>query len=466
MCKKESIQPLTVSHFVKWSKGHASMAGSRLKSRINCVWMDSRKISEGDVFIALKSEKDDGHKYVIPALRSGAVTAVVSRKMVNEYPKNIQKKIIAVRDPQTALQMIASQYRKHLNIKIIAVTGSSGKTTTCKYICSILSECLNVGKTKGNWNNHIGVPLSILRLTGKEDVAVIELGANHKNEIKKLSQIVKPDIGVITNIGYAHIGYFKTLDITAEVKLEIVNGMNKRNGYLLLNGDDKRLINTSRKYGYKNKLFGFSSKCDLQAKNINIRSGNVTNFKINDYEFSIPMPGRHFVYNALPAIYLAYEYGLSNKDIKMVLQSVKADSMRGEIIKKSSIKFIVDCYNANPSSMKAGITLLEDIAGKGRKCAIVGDMLELGIHAKRLHRQLGKNLAEANVKKIIAVGDYAQFIADGAVKYGKRVSDICCAADREAALICAKKNIKSGDTVLLKASRALKLEYVFEKFDK
>ncbi len=440
------------------------MSAVSLRRRIGAVWMDSRKITPGDVFLALAGEQDDGHRYVPAAFKAGAIAAIVSRRKVHTYNAREQKKCIVVDRPLKAVQQMAAAYRQDLDIPVAAITGSSGKTTTRQFITKVLSAGLTVGNTEGNWNNHIGVPLSLLRLTGNEDVAILELGANHTREIDTLSRIVKPDIGVITNIGYAHIGYFGSLDAIANAKFELVNGMRKRNGVLLLNGDDTRLIQKNREKGWKAVFFGFSKRCAVRAEQLAVTREGKTTFTVKGHRYRLRMPGRHFVYCALPAIFLARQLGISESLIAEALYTLTPDPMRGRIVTKSGIRFIVDCYNANPSSMRSGIALLQDVAGNTIKGAVVGDMLELGTFSKRLHRQLGKQLAEAGVKKILAVGQYAQSVVNGAVAHGMKASQIHCAPDAYQAVDYAHTYLKKGDTVLLKGSRGVKLETVLNTF--
>ncbi len=440
------------------------MPDSLLRKRIGAVWMDSRKISPGDVFLALKSEHDDGHRYVPAALKAGACAAIVSRRNASGYSPREQKKCIGVANPLKAVQRMAAAYRKELDIPVVAVTGSSGKTTTRQFITTVLSAGLSVGNTEGNWNNHIGVPLSVLRLSGKEDIAILELGANHKHEINTLSRIIKPDVGIITNIGYAHIGYFGSLDAIANAKFEIVNGMRKQTGVLLLNGDDTRLVKKNAERGWKAVFFGMSPRCGIRAEQVTVGRDGKTMFFVKGHRYKLSMPGRHFIYCALPALFLARQLGIPESVIADTLYAIKPDPMRGRIITKSGIRFIVDCYNANPSSMRAGIALLSDVAGKKKKCAIVGDMLELGRYSARLHKSLGKQIAEAGVEKVVAVGRFAGAVADGAIAHGIKASRIFCAPDAQQAVAYTRKLLKPGDTVLLKGSRGVKLETVLKKF--
>ena len=462
---KKTISPITLQYLIEWGNAESDMPLPYRRNHIGNVWMDSRKVEKGDVFLALQGDGDDGHNYVSAALKSGAVAAIVSRSKAKKYTAEEQKKLIKVNNPLRAVQKMASEYRKRLDIPLfIAVTGSSGKTTTRQFIYSVLSAGFSVGTTIGNWNNHIGVPLCLLRLRGSEDMAVLEFGANHMHEIGTLTRIVKPDIGLITNIGYAHIGYFGSLNTTTEVKFEIIKGISKKSGLLLLNGDDPRLVKRSAESGYNTVFYGTSMNCLVHVETIKIVSNRETVFIVNGYTYRLSMIGRHFVYCALPAIFLAQQLGLSEDIIAGALYSMKPDPMRGRVRKKRGVTFIVDCYNANPSSMKAGIILLQDVAGRRSKCAIVGDMLELGKHSKHLHRQLGQQLVDAGVGKIVAVGEFAEFVADGALKQGMKASKISCCADADSAVHCARKVLKQGDTVLLKGSRGVGLEVVFNKF--
>lgn len=461
---KKPVSPITIRSLVAWGNAKTYMSASRLKAPVGAVWMDSRKVAPGDVFVALKSDTDDGHNYVPSALKSGAVAAIVSKKKAVGFSAEEQKKLIIVSDPLQALQKMAAGYRKSLSFPIIAVTGSSGKTTTRQFITAVLSAGLKTGNTEGNWNNHIGVPLSVLRFSRDEDVAVMEFGANHKHEIDILSRIAKPDIGVITNIGYAHVGYFGSLEKTTEAKFEIVNGMNRRLGLLLLNGDDKRLVKNGASAGFKTVLYGFSKRCAVRAEAVSTETQNSTRFFVDGYEYCLSIIGNHFIYSALPAIYLGLALGLNRSVVADALRSLKPDPMRGRIEEKRGVTFIVDCYNANPSSMKSGIALLTDVAGGKSKCAIVGDMLELGRYSKPLHMQLGKRLADAGVEKIIAVGQFSRFVAEGAVKQGMGASRIQCVENADQAASLARTLLKPGEIVLLKGSRGVKLEAVFNNF--
>jgi UDP-N-acetylmuramoyl-tripeptide--D-alanyl-D-alanine ligase len=301
-------------------------------------------------------------------------------------------------------------------------------------------------------------------MTGKEKIAVVEFGANHRNEIAPLSRMAKPDIGVITNIGYAHIGYFGSLKNTTSAKFEITSGMDKKKGLLLLNGDDSRLVSKSKEIGIPARFYGFSRKCHLQSKGYALLSNHDTVFYIEKQKYALSSFGKHFVYSALPAIYLARNFEISCDVIADVLHTIKPDSLRGGIETIGGMTFIIDCYNANPSSMDHAVNLLKDFAGDRNKCAVIGDMLELGRYNKNLHVQLGKKLAKAGINKVIIVGEFTEYVLQGALQGGMNKKNIfTCPCARDAVNI-VKKVFKKGDIVLLKGSRGIKLETILEHF--
>jgi len=233
---------LTLADIIDWGNGTSSLSASQCRVKANYLWNDSRKVARGDVFVAIATEKDDGHRYVRAAFAAGASAAIVAKGAQVECTPADRRKLIAVADPLRAVQRIAARYRQELDILLIGVTGSSGKTTTRSFIAAVLQTAFPVGETYTNWNNHIGVPLSLLRFSGEEWAGVIEMGANHTGEISVLSKVAQPDIAVITNIGYAHLGLFGSLAATTRAKFEIADGLTKKDGFLLLNGDDPRIV--------------------------------------------------------------------------------------------------------------------------------------------------------------------------------------------------------------------------------
>jgi UDP-N-acetylmuramoyl-tripeptide--D-alanyl-D-alanine ligase len=456
--------PLTLGSLIKWCGGRSEFSEPKMKLTVGTVWNDSRKVTPGDVFVAIKTDRDDGHLYIANAFKAGAIAAIVDKKSNVVCLPRDQKKLIRVTDPLKALQNAANSYRKQMGILVVGVTGSNGKTTTRTFISSVLRQGLSIGETFGNWNNHIGVPLSILKFAGDEWAGVIEMGANHVGEIHDLSKIVEPDIAVITNVGYGHVGLFGSLANTTKAKFEIADGLNSKSGFMLLNGDDARLVKGARERGLPSVFYGFSSRCTVRPQNIKIDPVEGIAFDLDGYTFKLAMPGRHFIYSALPAIYIGRRCGLPDDVIAEALKLQKPVSMRGAVEMKKGVRFILDCYNANPSSMKSGITYLSDITKASKKIAIVGDMLELGSYSKRLHQQLGKDLAAASVKKILAVGEFAEYIAKGAIQNGFPAKSVITVDNAEKAVVNARALAKEGDTVLLKGSRGVHLETIFEQF--
>jgi UDP-N-acetylmuramoyl-tripeptide--D-alanyl-D-alanine ligase len=454
---------LTLGDIVAWSRGVTALGREARSARVATVWNDSRKVTKGDVFVALKSERDDGHRFVNAAFAAGAAAVIVDRRTHVECAPRDARKLIAVDDPLVAVQRVAARYRKELGILIVGVTGSSGKTTTRSFVAAVLKSALPVGETYTNWNNHIGVPQSILRFTGGEWAGVIEMGANHEGEISVLSKIVRPDIALITNIGYAHVGLFGSLAATTRAKFEIVDGLAPE-GFLLCNGDDPRLVAGARKRGVRTEYFGLSPRCKIRPSEVSFDAAHGLSFVLDGQKFRLEVPGRHFLYSALPAVFLGRRCGIPDDRIAQALAAQRPVALRGTVVDKHGIRFIVDCYNANPSSMKSAIGALLDLAGKRKKVAVVGDMLELGSHAKRLHRELGRSLAENGIKKVVAVGDWAGAVADGALAAGMKPERIRTAQKAEAAAGIVKRFVAPGEMVLLKGSRGMHLETVLEQW--
>jgi UDP-N-acetylmuramoyl-tripeptide--D-alanyl-D-alanine ligase len=455
---------LTLGKIIEWSGGRSLLPVRERGRRVATVWNDSRKVGRGDVFVAIATERDDGHRYVRAAFGAGAAAAIVGVNAAVDCAAADRKKCIAVTDTVKAVQHVAAKYRRELGLLLIAVTGSSGKTTTRNFIAAVLKTAFPVGETYTNWNNHIGVPLSILRFTGEEYAGVIEMGANHRGEISGLSKVAQPDIACITNIGYAHIGLFGSLVGITRAKFEIVDGLNRNGGFLLLNGDDERIVAHARKLKTNAVYFGLSPRCEVRPERVLFDPRHGLDFIVDGYKFSVPMPGRHFLYSALPAIFIGRRCGVPDARIARALAAQKPLPLRGTVEKKKRVTFIVDCYNANPSSMETAVATLAAMAEPGRRVAVVGDMLELGKYSKQLHNGLGRMLAGSGVQKVVAIGRFAEDVADGAMKAGMDRKRIGTAANAEEAVALTRDRLKPGEVVLLKGSRGMHLETVFEKF--
>ncbi len=455
---------VTLGDLIHWGNAQSSASDTSRAARVGEVWMDSRKIRPGDVFVALKGDVVDGHDYVEKALSDGATAAIVSSAEATRYNQSLLARLLIVPDPLTAVQRMAREYRRSLSIPIIGVTGSNGKTTTRRFIAEVLKTEKIVGETIGNWNNHIGVPLTLLRLAGNEDIGVLELAANHIGEIRTLSEIVEPTIAVITNIGYAHVGLFGGLKRTTEAKFEIISGMKSTEDALLINGDDARLRKITHDAGVEPITFGFGRGCRIRAESVVVSENGESTFTVGGTTFHLSIPGRHFIYAVLPSIYLAQRFGVGTEVIRQAVESLRPFEMRGGIEQYKGISFIVDCYNANPSSMKSAIALLKDIAGTRRMVAIVGEMRELGRYATRLHKTLGRDLVRAGVHQIVAVGEHGADVLRGARENGAASINAIALKTAAEAERWSVNNLAKGDVVLLKGSRAVALEKVMESY--
>jgi UDP-N-acetylmuramoyl-tripeptide--D-alanyl-D-alanine ligase len=460
----DTPHPLTLGNCISWGRGASTLSASAQKKVVHGVQNDSRIVRPGEVFVAIVTDKDDGHRYVSAAFEKGAAAAIVDKHAVIECSLHNRKKLIKVASPLASIQRIAAYYRRELGCLIIGITGSSGKTTTRHFIATVLGAVYPIGETRSNWNNHLGVPMSLLSFAGDEWAGVIEMGANHQGEISVLSKIAAPDIAVITNIGYAHVGLFGSLGKTTAAKFEIIDGLNTKGGFLLANGDDARVVAAAKKSGATTIFFGCSRRCSIRAENIRFFAETGLEFEVDGFAFRLSVPGRHFLYSALPAIFLGRRCGIPDEIIAKALTRLKPVTMRGVITKKKKVAFILDCYNANPSSMKTAVEQLIEIAPAHRRVAVVGDMLELGRYAPRLHREVGVLLAQNKVKKIIAVGQFSTDVAKGAMKAGVDPNSIVTVETAEAAAASLRCLTVAGDTVLLKGSRGVHLEKVYETF--
>ncbi|MDE5648975.1 MAG: UDP-N-acetylmuramoyl-tripeptide--D-alanyl-D-alanine ligase [Oscillospiraceae bacterium] len=421
---------------------------------------DTRNLPAGCLFIAIKGERFDGHIFIKQAIENGAAAAV------SEYPVD-GCPCIVVQNTRTALLEIAKYYRSKFDPVLVGVTGSVGKTTTKEMIALVLSEKYNTLKTQGNLNNEIGLPKTLFNLDSSYKAAVIEMGMSDFGEIERLSNTASPTIGVITNIGYSHIENLKSQEGILKAKLEILSGM-KQDAPLIINGDDMYLA--PLKNEFKNSrpvyLYGIDNEhCDFKAENI-IEENGITRFTLvyNGFETEIEIPcaGKHNVLNASAAFCIGILSGLSEKEIVSALKKYKPDAMRQNIVKKGDHTVIIDCYNASPDSMKATLNVLAGMECNGRKIAVLGDMLELGDMSEKLHRLVGEYAAQYHLDRLYCYGENAMYIAAEASEHGLA----SCAFHKDSKDLLAekiKKDLKSGDIILFKASRGMKLEEVIDK---
>ncbi|EGO61982.1 UDP-N-acetylmuramoyl-tripeptide--D-alanyl-D-alanine ligase [Acetonema longum] len=425
------------------------------------VSTDSRSIASGDLFIALQGETFDGHDYLSQARQKGAGGIIVSRRDAS-LPQDCP--VILVQDTLKALQDLARFHRQKYSIPVIAVTGSNGKTTTKDMISAVLSVRFNVLKTEANYNNEIGLPLTLLRLQPEHEAVVVEMGMRGMEQIRALAQIALPNVAVITNVGETHIELLGSIENIAKAKAELVQAVAAR-GLVVLNGDDDRVAKMRDLTEARVIYYGLKPKAGVKAENIRTAASGVTFDSLTDGRkecIELPTYGVHNVYNALAAIAVGQSMGMTPEEIRQGLKNFTPSAMRLHIEKMGLYTVINDSYNASPLSMKAAINVLGDIAA-GRAVAVLGDMLELGAHSAEAHRQIGLYLAEKQIKAVIGVGDQIQHTVRAAKESGVPETVFC--QNHQQATDALGRLLMPGDTVLLKGSRSMKMERLLPVFN-
>ena len=416
---------------------------------------DTRILQPGQLFIVLQGARD-GHDFIPAAIEKGAAAVLCSRK-VGDYPA------IYVEDPRRALGDIARQELKRIGAKVVAVTGSVGKSTTKEMIAAVLESTFKVSKTPANHNNDIGMPMAILAMPLDTEVAVLEMGMNHFREIAYLSNIAHPDVAVIINIGTMHIEYLGSQLGIRQAKMEIVEGMSS-NGMLLLNGDDTLLRYLDQKPQQRITYFGQSDGCNVRSFEVR-QTGEKLCFTVGAGKLTIPvelnLEGEHFVNDALAAVTVGLKLAVPHERIRDSLASFRNMSGRQEIFQAAGCTIIKDCYNAGPESMAAALSVLGN--RPGRRIAVLGDMLELGDCAQAEHYKVGRIAAE-KADMVFAYGPYAGRVIDGTMTGGMSESMGRAFEDRESMAAALKRTAKPGDVILFKASHGMHLELVLEAF--
>lgn len=429
------------------------------KTEFNSICIDTRKIEKNNVYLAIKGENFNGNKFVLEAFKKGASVAIIDEVLFDLNDTENLETVIKVQDTEKALLQLAHYYRKKLGLKIVGVTGSCGKTSTKDLIAAFLSEKYKVFKTKGNFNNQIGLPLMILELDSSIDVAVLEMGMSNLGEIDVLANCARPDIAVITNIGLSHIENLKTQENILKAKSEIFNYFGEENS-LIINGEDENLLKIKDKC-FEILKIGYNHEYDVYAFNI-ILEEDKTTFTVKDKEeeiiFTIPMAGKHNVLNSMLAIEVAKKLNVTFNEMKRGIKNLEATSMRLQVIKKNKITIINDCYNASPDSMKSSMDVLSTYK-IGRKIAILGTMNELGEEAANSHKEVGK-YALNKVDLLIAIGKY-----NDCFKEGFAGENLITFTTKEECINNLSTIIKENDVVLVKASRGMKFEDIVSSLE-
>lgn len=427
---------------------------------------DSRLIEKDFLFFAIRGERVDGHRFIPQVMEKGAACAVCEEMPVPEEGKAAGACIL-VDSVEKAMQDMAAYYRSGLSLPVVGITGSVGKTSTKEFIASVLEEKYHVLKTQGNYNNEIGVPLTLFRIRQEHEAAVVEMGINHFGEMHRLSRMAAPDIVVMTNIGDCHLEALGSREGILRAKSEIFDFM-KPDGRIVINGDDDMLSTIKEVKGITPVTFGKKSNNTYYASDIRQNGLFGTGVRIHmpsgSFYAEIPLPGEHMVYNALAAAAVGEALGLSPEEIAAGIAAVKPTSGRSNLIRCADKVVIDDCYNANPVSMCAALDLLAQ--ADTRKVAVLGDMFELGENAEKLHGDVGRYAARLGIDVIICAGEISARMAKEAKEVNTGRSEIYYFPEKEALLEKMQELVKPGDTILVKASHGMGFAEVVEKLNK
>jgi UDP-N-acetylmuramoyl-tripeptide--D-alanyl-D-alanine ligase len=457
--------------------------------QVSAYSIDSRTIQPGELFFAVKGQKLDGHDYVQAALEKGAAAAVVATSRRAAFPAALQSKLLGVRDPLAALQSLAAYVRQYWGGPVVAVTGSAGKTTTKQMIAALLGTRLRVLENQGNLNNQFGLPLSLLRLETEHEIGVFELGMSAPGEIRLLAQLARPDVGVVTNVSAAHLEFFPDVDAIALAKRELVETLGM-DSWAVLNADDPRVAAFGASSAASVVEFGIARPAHFRAEELRPDENGGTSFRLPAYPywnvpagaawkgkrevklpregsgetaFYLPLLGRHNVLNVLPALAICYLFGIRPSSLATAVASLRPGSMRGELVRLSNGVLVVnDCYNSNPEALETMLGAVATFPAR-RRLAVLGGMMELGPQSDALHFRCGRRLAELRFAGLITVGEQARSLGTGASAAGMPKTALAHFATPEEAGDRLRDVLREGDVVLLKASRAVHLEKVWDR---
>ncbi len=454
------MEPITLRQILEAVDGTLLGEFSDLDAAVTAVETDSRDIHPGSLFIPLEGERFDGHAFIPAALAAGAAGCLTARARDSYEPG---KFYVKVRSTQRALRDLARWYKKQFDIPFVCITGSVGKTTTKDMVAAVLREKFRVHKTNGNFNNNIGLPLTLLRLAKEDEICVLEMGMNHAGEIEYLSEIVEPDVALITNIGDSHIENLGSREGIFHAKCEIFSHMDP-GGTVILNGDDEWLATLKGKLPFSTLFVGRGEGLDYRATQVDSDGESHLTCQVTtprqSFSLCIPALGAHMVYPALMAAAVGELFGMTGEEIARGVENFLPTKMRMNVLRLSGdVVVLNDAYNANPQSMRAAAAVLGDARGR-RKVAIVGDMLELGPSSDLFHRAVGGSFAELGTDCLIAVGDLARYLAEGAREAG--LGEVYHFDSQEQAMPTILSQLQPGTTILVKASRMMAFERIVE----
>jgi len=453
------MDPLSIDQIATWAGAvRQNGQGDRLVTRLST---DSRSLQPGDLFVALRGDNFDGHKFVDQAEKRGAAGAVVEEAWSGQPSPNFA--LLRVADTLAAYQQIAAQYRRSLGLQVIAITGSNGKTSTKDFTASVLGSRLRVTKTEGNFNNHVGLPRTMLEASAQDKVGVWEIGMNHPGEIAPLARLARPDVAIITNIGIAHLEFMGSREAIAREKGDLAASLGA-DGTLILNSGDEFAESIAQRTTARVILAGLESG-GVQARDI-VQTASGAEFSIlegaHHCRAVLPVPGLHMVQNALLAVAAGRVFGLSLEECAAGLAAAPLTRARLQIREIHGVQFIDDSYNANPDSTKAALLTLAELETDGRRIAVLGAMAELGAESAHGHEEVGRVAASLGIDQLIALGPDSAAIATEARESGLKNCRVVASAAEAAELLGEATH--PGDLVLVKGSRAARTEQVLEEF--
>ena len=440
-------------------------------ARLAGVSINSRTVARGELFVAIHGPRHDGHNFVMAALDAGALAGVVAADRLSGYAEPYRSKLLAVSDTLAALQNLAQAVRKKWGRRLAAVTGSAGKTTTKEILAALLAARFRILKSEGNLNNEYGLPLQLLRLDEADKAAVVELGMSHAGELKRLAEIARPDVGVVTRVAPVHLEFFGSVDEIALAKRELIEGLVGRESVAVLNADDARVALFGRIAPGSVMTFGVAEHADFRAENIKDHGLNGSEFDFlgpqERARLRLPLAGGHNISNALAALAAASVWGVGAAEAEEIFPKLQATGMRGRVLHYDAGFIVInDCYNSNPVALEAMVELLASTPAAGRHILAAGEMLELGASSAELHREAGRAAgATGKLDWIIGVQGDAEHFVRGAVEAGHPAARAKFYASSEEAGAFLGDLAEQGDVVLLKGSRGVKMERIVEALD-
>jgi len=438
-----------------------------LESRIAGISTDTRSVKHGEIFFALHGENYDGHNFIKQAVYNGATGVVISAgKKIENLSLNGSGNValIEVSDTLRALGDLAKYYRKNLQTKFVAVTGSNGKTTTKDMVYHVLKDFKNVSRSRKSFNNFIGVPLTIFGADLTHDFCIVEMGTNAPGEIKRLSEIISPDFTILTNISHTHLEGLGSIEGVASAKAEFIENMDE-DGTLITNADDAWCSQIASRFNGKVINFGFGENARIKASKVKRNKSGFT-FTVNElFTINLPVLGKHNIYNSLAAVALCNAVGVRMEEMGERFVDFKLPPMRMEKRVCGDVIAINDGYNSSPSSMSVALDELSQLPAPGRRIFVCGDMLELGKDTERLHKEIGKRVASSKVDILWTVGPFSRFVAEEAIANGMSSENVFSYDTSEETCSLVASQLKSKDTVLIKGSRRMKLECISHQIE-